>query len=95
MNRKMALQLFADLFRAAHSVRRGGEDTAGPAAALPAGVQPPDRGLAGVVPQQPHGRGTAAFHGGKHGVRLVVAFQLPPQNRQGFRQRFPQVTPGR
>ena len=69
---------------------------------LSAGVQPPDGGLTGFVPQQPHRGGTAAFHGGEHRVRLVVAFQLPSQNGQRFgkgrrhkvRQAVPKIPPG-
>ena len=55
-------------------------DAACPAAALAAGIQAPDGGLAVFVPQQPHRGGAAAFHGGEHCVRLVIALQLPSQN---------------
>ena len=53
------------------------------------------------MPPQPHRGGAAAFHGGEHCVRLVIALQLPSQNGQGFRngcrhevrQTVPEVRP--
>ena len=62
------VQRIADLLSAAHPIRSGGEDSPGPAAALAAGIQPPNGRLAIGVPQKAHRRGAAALHSGEHSV---------------------------
>ena len=92
-----------ELLGTVHPIRGGGEDAAGIAGSLAAGVQAPERGLAGPIPWDAHWGGGTALHRRQDGVRIVVAPELLPQQgerpgngiRHEGRQAPAQVRPAR
>ena len=83
----MLSDLLYNLFRAAHSVRRSGENAAGIAGALAAGIEPAQSGLIGIVAHDAHGGAGARLDRGEHRVGRGKAVQLFLQQRQRLLQR--------
>ena len=92
----MLSDLLYNLFRAAHSVRRGGENAAGVAGALAAGIEPAQSGLIGVVAHDAHGGAGARLDRGEHRVGRGSASSSAAQTNGGKQScRSHQRTAGR
>ena len=76
------MNILPDFFCAAHTVRCGGQDASGIACPFAAGVQPPQRTLSALIPQDTNRRGGAGLHRRQKGIRLGIAPELPLQQGQ-------------
>ena len=70
-------------FGAEQSVDRGGEDAAGVACTLAAGIEPAQRGLERLVAQDADRGGAARLGRGEHGVGGIKAVELFAEFRDG------------
>ena len=80
-------QCFDEGFGAYNAVHSGGENAAGVAGSLPAGIEAPKGGGLHIrIPQDANRRGAAGFRGGHHRVGIVIAMKLLSQGRNGLLQ---------